>query len=53
MASTTGVETSPKRFTWEAVEDGGLNWRNEMAIGEGEGFLIEQYPMVPVQPHED
>lgn len=41
------------RFTWEAVEDGGLNWRNEMAIGEGEWFLIEQYSMVPVQSQED
>jgi hypothetical protein len=37
------------RFTWEATEDGVLNWRNEMAVGEGEWFLIEQYPMVPVE----
>jgi hypothetical protein len=37
------------RFTWEAA-DGVLNWRNEMAVGEGQWFLIEEYPMVPAQP---
>jgi hypothetical protein len=36
------------RFTWEAAEDV-LNWRNEMAVGEGEWFVIEEYPMVPVE----
>jgi hypothetical protein len=36
------------RFTWEAAEDV-LNWRNEIAVGEGEWFVIEEYPMVPVQ----
>lgn len=36
------------RFTWELAEDGVVNWRNEMAAGDGEWFLIEQYPMVPV-----
>ena len=39
------------RFTWEAAE-GILNWRNEMAIGGGEWFVIEEYPMVPVQVPE-
>lgn len=37
------------RFTWELADDGVLNWRNEMEVGEGNWFLIEQYPMVPVQ----
>ena len=37
------------RFTWELAEGGIVNWRNEMAIGDGEWFLIEQYPMIPVQ----
>ena len=37
------------RFTWELVEDGVVNWRNEMAVGDGGWFLIEQYPMVPVE----
>ena len=39
------------RFTWEAAE-GILNWRNEMAIGGGVWFVIEEYPMVPVQVPE-
>ena len=37
------------RFTWEAAENGVVSWRNEMAVGDGKWFLIEQYPMVPVQ----
>jgi hypothetical protein len=26
---------------------GVITWRNEMAVGEGSWFLIEEYPMVP------
>jgi hypothetical protein len=36
------------RFTWRLLEGGVINWRNEMAIGDGDWFLIEEYPMVPV-----
>jgi hypothetical protein len=36
------------RFTWEIRRGGVIGWRNEMALGEGEWFLIEDYPMVPV-----
>ncbi len=34
------------RFTWDASDPGVVLWRNEMAVGDGEWFLIEQYPMV-------
>ena len=36
------------RFTWDASEPGVIRWRNEMAVGDGDWFLIEEYPMVPV-----
>ena len=35
------------RFTWDASDPPVVQWRNEMAVGDGEWFLIEQYPMVP------
>jgi hypothetical protein len=35
------------RFTWDASERGVIRWRNEMAVGDGDWFLIEEYPMVP------
>ncbi|MGZ8662357.1 MAG: DUF1579 family protein [Actinomycetota bacterium] len=35
------------RFTW-TVEPGRTLWRNEMAIGDGDWFLIEEYPMIHV-----
>ena len=36
------------RFMWDAREAGVIRWRNEMAVGDGDWFLIEEYPMVPV-----
>jgi hypothetical protein len=36
------------RFTWQLVGNGTVNWRNEMAVGDGDWFVIEEYPMVPV-----
>jgi hypothetical protein len=38
------------RFTWDATDPRVTLWRNEMAIGDGDWFLIEEYPMVPVEP---
>ena len=35
------------RFTWDASDPGVIKWRNEMAVGEGDWFLIEEYPMIP------
>ena len=35
------------RFTWDASDAAVTLWRNEMAVGEGAWFLIEEYPMVP------
>jgi hypothetical protein len=35
------------RFTWDASDPGVIAWRNEMAVGDGSWFLIEEYPMVP------
>jgi hypothetical protein len=35
------------RFTLDASEPGVITWRNEMAVGDGSWFLIEEYPMVP------
>jgi hypothetical protein len=37
------------RFTWDASSPDAIVWRNEMALGDGEWFLIEQYPMVPTR----
>jgi Protein of unknown function (DUF1579) len=37
------------RFTWETASEGVINWKNEMALGDGEWFLIEEYPMTPVE----
>ncbi len=36
------------RFTWDASDPAVTLWRNEMAVGDGSWFLIEEYPMVPV-----
>ena len=36
------------RFTWDARGPGVIRWRNEMAAGDGDWFLIEEYPMVPI-----
>jgi hypothetical protein len=38
------------RLTWDASEPGVIVWRNEMAIGGGSWFLIEEYAMVPSPP---
>ena len=38
------------RFTWDASDPAVIIWRNEMAVGDGSWFLIEEYPKVPVQP---
>ena len=35
------------RFTWDASDPGVIIWRNEMAVGTGSWFLIEEYRMVP------
>jgi hypothetical protein len=35
------------RFTWDASGPGVITWRNEMSIGDGSWFLIEEYLMVP------
>jgi hypothetical protein len=37
------------RFTWETASEGVINWKNEMALGDGEWFLIEEYPMTLVE----
>lgn len=34
------------RFTWDASDPEVMLWRNEMALGDGAWFLIEEYPMV-------
>jgi hypothetical protein len=34
-------------FTWDASAPGVINWRNEMSLGDGSWFLIEEYPMIP------
>jgi hypothetical protein len=36
------------RFTWDASDPTVTKWRNEMAVGNGPWFLIEEYMMVPV-----
>jgi len=35
------------RFTWDVSDTGVITWRNEMAVGDGSWFLIEEYSMVP------
>ena len=35
------------RFTWDASDPAVITWRNEVAIGDGSWFLIEEYAMVP------
>ena len=35
--------------TWDASEPGVIRWRNEKAVGDGDWFLIEEYPMVRSQ----
>ncbi len=35
------------RFTWDASAPGVITWRNEMSVGDGQWFLIEEYRMVP------
>ena len=37
------------RFTWDAASPGVINWRNEMSLGDGSWFLIEEYSMIPAQ----
>jgi len=42
--------TGPRlRFTWDAASPGVINWRNEMLLGDGSWFLIEEYSMIPAQ----
>jgi hypothetical protein len=36
------------RLTWDASDPNVINWRNEMSVGDGSWFLIEEYPMVPM-----
>lgn len=33
------------RLTWDASDPAVTQWRNEMAVGDGSWFLIEEYPM--------
>ena len=40
------------RFTWDASDPDIINWRNEMSAGGGPWFLIEEYPMVPLQARQ-
>jgi hypothetical protein len=35
------------RFTWDVSDPGVITWRNEMSVGDGSWFLIEEYRMVP------
>jgi hypothetical protein len=35
------------RFTWDASGPAVITWRNEMSVGDGPWFLIEEYRMVP------
>jgi hypothetical protein len=35
------------RFIWDATDPVAILWRNEMAMGEGTWFLIEEYRMTP------
>jgi hypothetical protein len=35
------------RLTWDCCNPGVITWRNEMAVGDGSWFLIEEYRMVP------
>jgi hypothetical protein len=37
------------RFIWDASDPDVINWRNEMSAGDGPWFLIEEYPMMPLQ----
>jgi hypothetical protein len=36
------------RFTWDASKADVPIWRNEMARDDGSWFLIEEYPMLPL-----
>jgi hypothetical protein len=36
------------RFTWDASDAQVMTWRNEMSLGAGSWFLIEEYPMIPM-----
>jgi hypothetical protein len=36
------------RFTWDASDPQVMMWRNEMLLGDGSWFLIEEYPMAPM-----
>jgi hypothetical protein len=36
------------RFTWDASSSDAIVWRNEMALPDGQWFLVEEYPMLPV-----
>jgi hypothetical protein len=41
-------EAAPRlRFTWDVSDPAVITWRNEMAVGDGSCFLIEEYRMVP------
>jgi hypothetical protein len=35
------------RLTWDASDPDVITWRNEMTVGEGTWFLIEEYRIVP------
>jgi hypothetical protein len=41
------------RFTRDASDPSVINWRNEMSVGDGSWFLIEEYSMVPTAPETD
>jgi len=34
-------------LTWDVCDPDVILWRNEMSLGEGSWFLIEEYAMVP------
>lgn len=44
---STGNGLVRLRFTWDASDPGDIAWRNEMAMGDQDWFLIEEYRMTP------
>jgi hypothetical protein len=45
---TIGETPVRLRMTWDVSRPGDMRWRNEMVVGDGEWFLIEEYRCVPV-----
>jgi hypothetical protein len=45
---TIGEAPARLRLTWDLTRPGDMRWRNEMALGSGEWFLIEEYRCKPL-----